>query len=90
MGHSRAAKQSAIKILGKKSKQWDNQTSRPSRTMYSKPIEAQYNGFRIWGTAQPVAMANRWFAVGEVLLDKRDHSVLLVDRFLDSNLDLRR
>jgi hypothetical protein len=29
---------------------------------------------------------NRWFAVREVLLDKRDHSVLLVDRFLDSKL----
>lgn len=55
--------------------------------MYSKPIEIPYNGFRISGTAQPVAMGdNRWFAVGEVLLDKRDHSVLLVDRFLDSNL----
>ena len=55
--------------------------------MYSKPIEVQYNGFRISGTAQPVAMGDeRWFAVGEVLLDKRDHSVLLVDRFLDDNL----
>jgi hypothetical protein len=29
---------------------------------------------------------NRWFAVGEVLLNNRDHSVLLVDRFLDDNL----
>jgi hypothetical protein len=55
--------------------------------MYSAPIEVQYNGFRISGNAQPVAMSNnRWFAVGEVLLNKRDHSVLLVDRFLDNNL----
>jgi hypothetical protein len=29
---------------------------------------------------------NRWFAVGEVLLDKHDRYVLLVDRFLDENL----
>lgn len=37
--------------------------------MYSKPIEVQYNGFRISGTAQPVAMGDKcWFAVGEVLL----------------------
>jgi hypothetical protein len=55
--------------------------------MYSKPIEAEYNGFRIAGAALAVGMGNnRWFAVGEVLLDKHDHSVLLVDRFLDSNL----
>jgi hypothetical protein len=55
--------------------------------MYSAPIETHYNGFRISGAAQPVAMAdNRWFAVGEVLLAKRDHSVLLVHRFLDSEL----
>ena len=58
MGHSRAAKQSGNQDFGKKSKQWDNQTSRLSRTMYSKPIEVQYNGFRMSGTAQPVAMAN--------------------------------
>jgi hypothetical protein len=55
--------------------------------MDSKPIEVPYNGFRISGSAQPEAMGdNGWFAVGEVLLDKRDHSVLLVDRFLDRNL----
>jgi hypothetical protein len=55
--------------------------------MYSKPIEMQYNGFRISGAAQPVAMGdNRWFAVGEVLLNKRDQSVLLVDQFVDNNL----
>jgi hypothetical protein len=55
--------------------------------MYSAPIEMHYNGFRISGSALPVAMVgNRWFAVGEVLLDKRDHSVLLVNRFLDSEL----
>jgi hypothetical protein len=55
--------------------------------MYNKPIEAMYNGFRISGDAQPVAMGdNRWFAVGEVLLNKRDQSVLLVDRFIDNNL----
>jgi hypothetical protein len=59
----------------------------PYSSMYSKPIEAQYNGFRISGAAQPVAMSNkRWFAVGEVSLNKREHSVLLVDRFLDDNL----
>lgn len=55
--------------------------------MHSQPIEVPYNGFRISGNAPPIAMSNnRWFAVGEVLLDKRDHSVLLVDRFLDENL----
>jgi hypothetical protein len=55
--------------------------------MYSAPIEMHYNGFRISGDAQPVAMGDkRWFAVGEVLLAKPDRSVLLVDRFLDDNL----
>jgi hypothetical protein len=46
--------------------------------MHSKPIEMQYNGFRISGAAQPVAMVdNRWFAVGEVMLNKRDQVVIV-------------
>jgi hypothetical protein len=28
----------------------------------------------------------RWFAMGEVLVNRRDQSVLLLDRFIDSNL----
>jgi hypothetical protein len=55
--------------------------------MYSQPIERQYKGFRLSGDALPVAMGDaRWFAVGEVLLNKPHRSVLLVDRFIDSQL----
>ena len=55
--------------------------------MYSQPIEREYKGFTVSGNAQPVAMGDdRWFAVGEVFLHKRDHTLLQVYRFMDGRL----